>query len=86
MILTPEFELHADADIDDGDLTFADAPEGESQPKSTDLHSVTDAVISWRGDSTVFVCNYAISGARKCLTWEINPKLRVTKGPARADN
>jgi hypothetical protein len=42
-------------------------------------------MISWRGDSAIFVINYSINGGRKCLTREANNNLKVSKGPARAD-
>lgn len=82
MLFTPEFEVLHEAPIDDNDLTFPDDKKPAAGSKS-----VVDANISWRGDSNVFVVNYEVMNlGRKCLTWQINPNFKVTKGPARADN
>ena len=43
-------------------------------------------VISWRGDSSIFIVNYKINGGHKWLTRDVQQGLKVTKGPARADD
>lgn len=57
-----------EAEIDDGDLTYAGKKAEEV--KESDK-AITDAAISWRGDSSIFVVNYAINGGHKCLTRDI---------------
>lgn len=81
MLFTPEFEVMHESSIDDDDLTFEEG----KKPQGSGF--ITDASISWRGDSNVFVVNYEVQSlGRKCLTWQLNPQFKVTKGPARADN
>lgn len=75
-----EFECICEDDIDDNDLTF---PDSKTRP---DLVQVEDACISWRGDSSIFVVNYKVNEGRKCLTREAQNDLKVSKGPARADD
>jgi len=47
---------------------------------------VKEAQISWRGDSAIFVVNFYINGGFKCLTRDAQNDMKVTKGPARADD
>jgi hypothetical protein len=66
ILFSPEFEICSESPIDDNDMTFHDIKAGE-KPNLI----VADAAISWRGDSTIFVVNYAINGGRKCLTRDV---------------
>lgn len=77
-MFTPEFDILEEVPIDDGDLTF-----GVNEPRD---ESITQASISWRGDSSVFQINYKINGGYKCLTRNAQSGLKVVKGPARADD
>lgn len=69
-LFTPDFDILYQAPIDDGDLTFKDghAPtEEESQ--------ISQAFISWRGDSSIFQINYKINNGFKCLTRDVQQGL-----------
>lgn len=61
-------------------MTFHDLKADEVPDRT-----IKDACISWRGDSSIFVINYAINGGHKCLTRDVQNQLKVAKGPARAD-
>jgi len=66
ILFSPEFDICSEAPIDDNDMTFHDIKAGE-KPNLV----VSEAAISWRGDSAIFVVNYAINGGRKCLTRDV---------------
>ena len=86
-LFTPDFDILYEVPIDDDDLTFTEQDKEEIQKcnKPTKEY-ISQACISWRGDSSVFQINYHINGGFKCLTWDIELGLKVQKGPARADN
>ena len=72
-LFTPDFDILHESAIDDGDCTPAGA-------------QITQASISWRGDSSIFQINYQIDGGFKCLTRDAINNLNVLKGPSRADD
>lgn len=80
-LFTPEFDILYEEPIDDGDMTFE-----EGKPISEEQKEVSQACISWRGDSSIFQVNYKINGGFKCLTRDVQQGMKVQKGPARADN
>lgn len=82
IVFTPEFDILHEHMLDDSDNTFT-AEELMSDKKEC---QISEAAISWRGDSQIFVCTYLINGGRKCLTRDLTKNGQVTKGPARADN
>lgn len=47
------------------------------------MRAINHAEITWKGDSKIFACNYAINGGFKCLTRDTD--MNIIKGPARAD-
>lgn len=74
LLLNYDFEIINRCEVDDGDGT-----------KGLDLNGdLKDACISFRGDSSYFVCNYTIGEGTKTLVRDM--KLNIVKGPARADN
>lgn len=72
-LLNYEFDVINRCEVDDGDGT-----------KGLDLNGdLKDACISFRGDSSYFVCHYTIGEGSKTLVRDM--KLNIVKGPARAD-
>ena len=65
-MFTQEFDILYECPIDDDDLTFEKGKDIQDEDRI-----ISQACISWRGDSSIFQINYQINKGFKCLTRDV---------------